>query len=65
MTANSRAPTQLLSVEQLADLLQVPVSTIYFWRHQGAGPRAIRVGRYVRFDTADVTAWLKARKAAS
>lgn len=58
-------PGRLLSVDELADLLQVPVSTIYHWRHRGSGPRAIRVGRYVRFDTADVAAWLRARKAAS
>ncbi len=56
---------QLLSVPELAKLLQVPVPTIYRWRHRGEGPDPIRVGRYLRFDPADVTAWLQDRKAVS
>lgn len=65
--ANGRArlASQLLSVEQLAELLQVPLSTIYQWRHRGVGPKPIRVGRYLRFDPEDVARWLETRKAAS
>ena len=55
---------QLLSVEELAGLLQVPVSTIYHWRLRGEGPTPMRVGRYLRFDTADVARWIEERKAA-
>lgn len=55
----------LLSVPELASMLQVPVQTIYRWRHRGEGPRPIRVGRHLRFDPADVERWLEARKAAS
>jgi excisionase family DNA binding protein len=55
---------QLLSVEELAALLQVPVSTIYHWRLRGEGPKPMRVGRYLRFDAADVARWLEERKAA-
>jgi excisionase family DNA binding protein len=54
---------QLLSVEQLADLLQVPVSTIYHWRLRGEGPRPMRVGRYLRYEAADVARWIEGRKA--
>ncbi len=58
-------PDRLLSVEDLARLLQVPMKTLYQWRYQRLGPKPIRVGRYLRYDPADVTQWLKARKAAS
>lgn len=58
-------PTRLLSVEEVADWLQVPVATIYQWRYRGEGPLAIRVGRYLRFDPSDVSLWLKNRKAMS
>jgi excisionase family DNA binding protein len=49
----------------LADALQVPVATIYRWRHRGEGPDSIRVGRHLRFDPADVARWLDDRKAVS
>ncbi|MEX2551527.1 MAG: helix-turn-helix domain-containing protein [Actinomycetota bacterium] len=58
-------PTRLLCVAELAELLQVPVATIYRWRHKREGPAAIRIGRYVRFDPADVSRWLDERKSAS
>jgi len=59
------SPERLLTVTELAGLLSVPVKTIYRWRHRGEGPQPIRVGRYLRFDPADVNRWLDARKAAS
>lgn len=56
MTTNA----ELLTVQQLAKLLQVPVATIYRWRHVGLGPRGIRVGRHVRYRQSDVEAFLDA-----
>jgi len=64
-SSNGGPPVRLLSVDELAELLQVPVKTIYRWRHRGEGPDPIRVGRHLRFDPADVKRWLDARKAAS
>jgi excisionase family DNA binding protein len=58
-------PARLLSVEDLAELLQVPMRTIYDWRYRGDGPKPIRVGRHLRFDPADVARWLAGRKEAS
>jgi excisionase family DNA binding protein len=55
---------RLITVPELAALRGVPVKTIYRWRHRGEGPQ-IRVGRYLRFDPADVNRWLDAKKAAS
>ena len=48
----------LLSIEELADYLHVPVTTIRDWRTDGKGPCAIKVGGRVRFATSDVLAWL-------
>jgi excisionase family DNA binding protein len=48
----------LLSIEDLARYLGVPVATIYDWRVDGKGPRGIRVGRHVKFTASDVKAWL-------
>jgi excisionase family DNA binding protein len=51
---------ELLTVQQLAELLKVPVGTVYRWRHLGVGPRGIRVGRHVRYRQSDVEAFLDA-----
>ncbi len=53
-----------MSVQELADFLDIPVKTIYAWRYHGEGPRGFRVGRHVRFRWADVQAWLTDRIAA-
>lgn len=63
MKTEAAVPTvQLLSVEELAAGLQVPVKTIYRWRYRGEGPKSMRVGRHVRFDPADVARWLDGLK---
>jgi excisionase family DNA binding protein len=53
------ATEPLMTVEQVADYLNVPVRTVYRWRLTGTGPRGARVGRYVRFRKVDVDAWFE------
>ncbi|PKH38967.1 transcriptional regulator, AlpA family [Nocardioides alpinus] len=48
----------LLSIDELAEYLDVPVTTIRDWRTDGKGPCAIKVGGRVRFATSDVLTWL-------
>lgn len=55
----------VLTIDQLAEYLQVPKRTIYVWRTRGEGPRAIKVGRELRFRAQDVNAWLDALSFAS
>lgn len=52
----------LLSPQDLADMLQVPLATIYKWNHYGDGPTPIHVGRHVRFLPSDVDKWLAEQK---
>lgn len=58
----SLKPGQLLSSQELADFLKVPVRTIHRWRSNGDAPKAIRVGRHLRFETRDVLEWMERRK---
>jgi excisionase family DNA binding protein len=51
----------LLTVEQVADLLAVPVQTIYRWRYRGEGPPAIRVGKYLRYNPDALARWIDGR----
>lgn len=52
---------RLLSVEELADYLEVPVKTIYTWRHRNTGPKGFRVGKHLRFRWRDVQTWVSER----
>lgn len=54
--------TKLLTPEELAEMLGVSPSTIRWWRSEGRGPRATKVGRLLRYDEADVRAWIEERK---
>jgi excisionase family DNA binding protein len=53
--------SQLLTVEDLAAYLEVPVATVYAWRHRRQGPPGFRVGRHLRFRWRDVERWIDER----
>ena len=51
----------LLTVQEVASFLRVPIRTLYGWRYHGEGPPAIRIGRYLRYRWTDVEEWLAKR----
>jgi excisionase family DNA binding protein len=51
---------KLMSAEEVAEFLGIPVNTLYQWRHKGTGPDAFRVGRHLRYDPVAVREWLAA-----
>lgn len=52
--------SKLLSVKEAADYLGVKPATIYDWRTDGKGPRAVKVGRLVKFRETDLNAFIDA-----
>lgn len=46
-----------LTTQELADRFGVPLQTVYGWRVYHKGPRAMRIGKYVRYRLEDVLAW--------
>ena len=48
---------QLMSIKELADYLNVTVTTIYLWSKQGRIP-AMKVGNLWRYRRSDIEAWL-------
>lgn len=52
----------MLSPRELADLLAVPIGTVYSWNASGDGPPYSRVGKHARYRLEDVEAWLTSRE---
>lgn len=50
---------RLMTLAELADMLGVPVSTVYQWRTRGEGPPGYRIGRHVRYRRSAVETWLE------
>jgi excisionase family DNA binding protein len=50
-----------LTVQDLADYLDVPVATIYSWRYRQLGPPGFRIGRHLRFRWSDFERWIEDR----
>ena len=49
---------RLWTVQDVAEFLSVPVTTLHQWRYLGTGPAAFRVGKHMRYDPAVVRRWL-------
>ncbi|MFB7289016.1 helix-turn-helix transcriptional regulator [Actinacidiphila glaucinigra] len=47
-----------MTVDDLADELQIPKSTIYGWKTRGLGPQWVRVGKHLRARRTSVDEWL-------
>ena len=52
---------KLLTVEEIAEYLQVKPSTIYQWTHQGFIPH-VKLGNRVRFRLSQVDRWIERRE---
>jgi predicted DNA-binding transcriptional regulator AlpA len=49
---------QLITTAELAPFLSIPAATLRQWRYLDVGPKALRVGRHVRYEPAEVRRWL-------
>ncbi|MFD4524867.1 helix-turn-helix transcriptional regulator [Streptomyces sp. NPDC058470] len=56
--SGKRCDHSWVSVDDLADELKIPKSTIYGWKTRGVGPRWTRVGKHLRARRVEVDAWL-------
>lgn len=61
MARKNEQPTieeaQLMTSEEVADLLKVSRRLLALWRQQSRGPRYYLMGRLVRYRMSDVLAW--------
>jgi predicted DNA-binding transcriptional regulator AlpA len=54
---------EFINTVELAAMLRHSPETIRYWRWKGTGPKAIKVGRLVLYDRADVLAWIESERA--
>ena len=52
---------RLLTLDDLAEFLEIPVATVHPWRYRQEGPPGFRVGRHLRFRWSDVERWIDDR----
>ncbi len=53
---------QLMTIEEVAELLRMPVATLRYWRVLDSGPCGFIIGRRLRYWRNDVLAWLDAQR---
>lgn len=56
---DSGLPDRYLGPTEVAEILGVPVETIYQWRYKRTGPPGFRVGRHLRFDPRALRTWVE------
>ncbi|WP_406478657.1 helix-turn-helix domain-containing protein [Streptomyces sp. NBC_01615] len=57
-------PDRYLKPEDIAEIFEVPLETVYQWRKKRTGPPGFRIGKHLRYDPADVGAYVTQRKSA-
>lgn len=53
---------KLITAAQASEILSVHQDTLKKWRSQDKGPRYMAVGRQIRYEEKDVTAFARSRK---
>ncbi|KJY36250.1 MULTISPECIES: helix-turn-helix domain-containing protein [Streptomyces] len=57
-TLRAGLPDRYLTPDDIAELFDVPLETVYAWRKKRTGPPGFRVGKHVRYDPTAVHAWI-------
>ena len=48
---------EYMTAQEVADHYRLPLQTIYGWRYKGIGPKAVKLGRHLRYRRNDVDRW--------
>lgn len=61
-TLRGGLPDRYLDPDDIAVMFKVPKETVYQWRKKRTGPPGFRIGKHIRYDPADVRAYVAHRK---
>ncbi|GHA24700.1 hypothetical protein GCM10010372_25800 [Streptomyces tauricus] len=62
-TLRAGLPDRYLTPDDIAEIFEVPKETVYQWRRKRMGPPGFRIGKHIRYDPADIRAYVEQRKA--
>jgi hypothetical protein len=54
---DDHADDEMLTIDEAAAFLRVPVATMRYWRYCGTGPFSFRIQRHVRYWRTDLVLW--------
>ena len=57
--------SRLITPEELADAIGIPIKRLYTWRLKGVGPTYVKVGNNLRYRSSDIEDWLNANTSVS
>jgi predicted DNA-binding transcriptional regulator AlpA len=57
-TLRGGLPDRYLTPDDIAEIFEVPKETVYQWRKKRIGPPGFRIGKYIRYDPADIRAYV-------
>jgi excisionase family DNA binding protein len=57
----TQALPDVATFTEVACYLQVSLETLRYWRKTGSGPRAMLMGKHLRYLRSDVEAWIASR----
>ena len=60
--ASTDDPDRLLSIDEVSELLQLPVQSIYKQRSLGLFCPAYKIGRHLRWKRDELFTWLETKK---
>jgi len=55
---HERAGDDLLTLNEVAEILRVPINTLRWWRQLDRGPRLFKIGRHLLSTVNDVRAYI-------
>ncbi|MGP3984407.1 helix-turn-helix domain-containing protein [Streptomyces sp. KR80] len=61
-TLRGGLPDRYLTPDDIAEMFEVPLETVYQWRKKRTGPPGFRIGKHLRYDPADIRAYVTQRK---
>lgn len=61
-TLRDGLPDRYLTPDDIAEIFDVPLETVYQWRKKRTGPPGFRVGKHLRYDPADVRTYVTQQK---
>ncbi|MCI3240185.1 MULTISPECIES: helix-turn-helix domain-containing protein [Streptomyces] len=61
-TLRGGLPDRYLTPDDIAEVFEVPLETVYQWRKKRTGPPGFRIGKHLRYDPVDVRAFVTGLK---